>query len=267
VLQAVLQRAVSERGGPLNETGYGKKRAGAAAICIAAVPLLYILFRLAEAFGPIDWSTAIGEACLKILVWVIPSLVLVSVAYRLSPRGGLAELGLWSNPLAGYLFGLVAAVPVLALASHGAERLAEGRLVGEAVFGPLAEEVLFRGLLFRQLYRRARRSPIRAMIVSALAFGFAHLANLDSYSLVHVNQWSPAAALIGEATLGGLVFAWLTYRWDSIWPAIGLHSSLNLSWDLTEADHSPWITTARIASVVLAVAFTWRFATRNDSRG
>jgi membrane protease YdiL (CAAX protease family) len=219
-----------------------------------------VLFRVGETYGPIDWSSDVGEACLKLLVWVLPSLFLVGVVYRLSPRGALDELGLWSNPLGGYLFGLAAALPMLAWAGRGIGRIAETRVAAEVLFGPIAEEVLFRGLLFRQLVRRARRSPVRAMVVSALAFGFAHLAifDLNSAMFFHLRddtQFLSAATLVGEATLGGLLFAWLTYRWGSIWPAIGLHSSLNLSWDLTTGTPNPAIIT-RMASVVVAIALT-----------
>ena len=33
--------------------------------------------------------------------------------------------------------------------------------------------------------------------------------------------------------LGGLLLAWIVYRCDSLWPAVGVHSALNLSWQLT----------------------------------
>ena len=132
---------------------------------------------------------------------------------------------------------------MLAWAGGGIGRMAETRVAGEVLFGPIAEEVLFRGLLFRQLVRRAGRSPVRAMVVSAVAFGAAHLSSstlgqcspTGSTASLYPGHWESLSALVGEATLGGLLFAWLTYRWGSIWPAIGLHSSLNLSWDLTTA--------------------------------
>jgi hypothetical protein len=29
-----------------------------------------------------------------------------------------------------------------------------------------------------------------------------------------------------------VLFAWLTHRWRTLWPAIGLHACLNLWWEL-----------------------------------
>jgi hypothetical protein len=219
---------------------------------------LYVLFRAAESFGPIDWSTTIGEAWLKIAIWGLPSFALVAVAYRLSPRGALAELGLWANPVVGCLIALAAALPLFVWISHGIGRLPLSRLADDVLLGPFAEEVLFRGVLFRQLYRRAGRSVVRAMVVSAVVFGVAHLSIFDFglEGILYPGQLASLSALVGEATLGGLLFAWLTYRWGSIWPAIGLHSSLNLTWDLTTGGGNSIALMMRVAAVVIAVALT-----------
>jgi membrane protease YdiL (CAAX protease family) len=141
--------------------------------------------------------------------------------------------------------------------------LSETQFLAEVLIGPFAEEVLFRGLLFRQLYRRARRSPLRAMVVSALVFGFAHLASLDlgMSSLRLEGVW----VLVGEATIGGLLFAWLTYRWNSLWPAIGVHACLNLSWDLTQTGVQDLVTLTRVAGVAIAVGATLIWARERHS--
>jgi membrane protease YdiL (CAAX protease family) len=102
------------------------------------------------------------------------------------------------------------------------------------------------------------------MVVSALVFGGAHVVNTN-WSLAPAGLQA-AAAVVGTATLGGLLFAWVAYRWDSIWPAIGLHAGLNLAWDLTQGDSGRAIMTARVASVVIALLITWRM-TRVEGRG
>jgi membrane protease YdiL (CAAX protease family) len=230
-------------------------------VSLAAALALYFAFRLVEQYGALSWSTVSGEGLLKVLVWVVPSIVVVMAAYRISLPKALEELGLWSNPLVGYGFGLVSALPTLLPATTAVAALSGTRLLADVVLGPFAEEVLFRGLFFRQLHRRAGRRPLRAMAVSALVFGFAHLTNVVG-PLDAPQAASQAAALVGTATLGGLLFAWLAYRWDSIWPAVGLHSFLNLSWDATTTTPTNLVTTMRLAAVVVALVLTWRFTRR-----
>lgn len=81
--------------------------------------------------------------------------------------------------------------------------------VAVGVAGPVAEEVLFRGLLFG-LLRRRRRFWIAA-IGSAAAFGLAH---------------GPAAAI--PAGLLGLYMAWQVERDGSLLGALALHMLNNL---------------------------------------
>lgn len=228
--------------------------------------VLYGTFRLIQQFGDLAWSSVAGEGVLKILVWVVPSVIIAAALYRTSLAGALDELGLWSNPVIGYAFGLVSALPCLAPTVASFSALSQDRILGDVLLGPFAEEVLFRGVLFRQLYRRARRGPVRAMVVSALIFGFAHLANVmlltgaeAASGASAAGSEAQAAALVGTAILGGLLFAWVAYRWNSVWPAIGLHSFLNLSWDLAPAEANSVVIGMRLATFVVVVALTWRF--------
>lgn len=234
------------------------------AVLLAAVVVLFALFRIADEDGPLAWSATEGEAAMKVAVWVIPSLVLVALVYRMSIRAALVEIGLWSNPLVGYAFGLAASLPMLAWLASGWPAIAAPPIVADVLLGPIAEEVLFRGVLFRQLYRRARRHPLRAMVVSALVFGGAHVVNTTWWN--GGADLQSAAAMVGAATLGGLLFAWVAYRWDSIWPAIGLHAGLNFGWDLSRGDSTAAVMTARAASVAIALLLTWRI-TRDEGRG
>jgi membrane protease YdiL (CAAX protease family) len=237
---------------------------GAALVSIASVVVLFAAFRLIEQFGSPDWSSPLGEATVKCVVWGVASVLVVAAAYRASPRAALEELGLWSNPLPGLALGVAATLPLIGWTTHGVHRLSEGRVVAEVLLGPFAEEVLFRGVLFRQLYRRAGRRVVRAMIVSALVFGFAHLASID-LSLLHWNL-QQVWVLVGEATLGGLLFAWLTYRWNSLWPAIAVHAALNLSWDLTVSNLQDLVTITRVGGVVIVIGATLVW-TRTGTRG
>ena len=86
---------------------------------------------------------------------------------------------------------------------------AAGNLLNTCV----AEELLFRGLLQRQLQKRL--VPLLAMAVAAVLFGIAHLAG----------GW----AYVGVATLAGAVYG-LTYYFTGrvVW-AVLAHWLLNLS--------------------------------------
>jgi len=96
------------------------------------------------------------------------------------------------------------------------ERAAEdvsGAVAAVAVIGllvPVAEELLFRGVLFGALRRRT--SPTVTVIVTAVVFGVYHV------------EPGPAAA----CTVMGLVLGWLRHRTGSIWPAVVMHATNNL---------------------------------------
>ena len=92
-------------------------------------------------------------------------------------------------------------------------------LVGLLVLVPLAEECLFRGLIFRNLYGKSRWA---AYIVSILAFAVIHIIGyIGRYSAVELLmaflQYLPA----------GLCLAWAYTRADTIFAPILIHSIVN----------------------------------------
>ena len=74
-----------------------------------------------------------------------------------------------------------------------------------AIVGPILEEMLFRGAITTTLLKTY--SPKKAIIYSALIFGFFHL--------------NPAPILV--ATLLGLLLGWLFYKTHSLIPCIIVH--------------------------------------------
>lgn len=86
-----------------------------------------------------------------------------------------------------------------------------GTLVVAAGIAPLAEEVLFRGVLYRWL--RERIGVGLALILSAVLF-----------SLVH-----GVPALIPAITVLGLILGWVYERTQSIWTPIIVHGVYNAS--------------------------------------
>jgi len=235
-----------------------------ATVAIVSTVALYGVYRALGWFDFRPLQTPWSEGVLKVGVWALPSVAVLCLVWRQSVTKALTELGLATNPLVGYGFALAASLPMLVGPAHDfLPVLRASAVAGTVILTPITEEILFRGLLFRQLYHRAGRPLLRAMLVSAFAFACAHLTPGDfrAYTVL-----MPLASQVAMTTLVGMVLAWLVYRWDSIWPAIGLHACLNLSWELYGqglAD-GPRPFPFRAASIGLAVALTFWF-TRGKS--
>lgn len=124
------------------------------------------------------------------------------------------------------------------------------------VFGPIAEELLFRGVVLGSLLQwdRIKGRPWLAIILSAALFGLAHM--------------NPAQ--LPAALSMGLFFGWLFYRTGSLIPGIVLHVfnnslpciagmiSAEETGPETMADYfgSPWIEDISIAlSLIVCIEF------------
>ena len=84
---------------------------------------------------------------------------------------------------------------------------------------PIAEETLYRGLMFGQLYNRNR---LAAYLISTLVFALVHVIGyIGQYSFMQlmlcVLQYLPA----------GLCLGWAYARADSIWASILIHIAIN----------------------------------------
>lgn len=89
------------------------------------------------------------------------------------------------------------------------------------VFGPLGEELLFRGLIYQRVQDLAVRSALWPILISSLAFSFHHLwlsTAPDGLALIQVFFTIPM----------GIVFALLRHQTKSIWPGFLLHVATNI---------------------------------------
>ena len=91
------------------------------------------------------------------------------------------------------------------------------------VMAPLAEELLFRGFMFRTLYERWSLVP--AILVTGAVFGGVHAVGSEP-------EFLPALAVLGAA------LCWLYYMTKSLYPCIALHMvnnaialAVSLEWD------------------------------------
>ena len=224
--------------------------------------LLSVVYLSVRAFWALaEWAGAsfinpAVEGAAKLAVWGIVSVLTTMAVMRCGPRGSLRALGLLGRGLPGAGLMLLASTPMAILAIAGFRGATLDHALGEALLGPLAEELLFRGFLFGLLVQVARWRLSTAIVFSAVSFGLAHDGNL-------------AQSLALAA--GGAVMAWVTYRWRSLWPAIALHGAMNLWWDfsstrrLIPSSFDP-MSIAQIATIVLALAITALRTRREDVR-
>ena len=157
----------------------------------------------------------------KVKLAAFASTVLVPVV--LAQMLGLwRELGLQRfrvTPL--FLVSLLVCVPFLLLGLRVPAGTSIASAVGMQAVNALAEELLFRGVIFALLIRL----PLaRALLINGILFGAMHLMHgiMDG-------DWAAAGHQALVTILGGLAFAAVRAQTGSLWPPILLHMLLNLS--------------------------------------
>ncbi|MBU6299633.1 MAG: CPBP family intramembrane metalloprotease [Alphaproteobacteria bacterium] len=173
----------------------------------------------------------------------------------LGPITTLRELGIVPIRLMAVFAGILSVAVMLAalsvtgrtILSHGAGPLIVMRLVY-----PVSDEILFRGFVFRQLRRWAVLPFWAAATLSSLLFGAGYFGQ----GAVHLSTLLIPAAAFG----GGVLFCWLTERWDSIWPALVIHVGFNLVWQVfllgDDTAGGAAANLARLAAVAAAIIAT-----------
>jgi membrane protease YdiL (CAAX protease family) len=126
---------------------------------------------------------------------------------------------------------MVTCLFVLTVLLTHAEYVAKGTCFGfpgpafNMLFNPMYEEFIFRGWILGALARR--HSNRFAIVGSSLLFGLVHIRNI---------YWLEPTRLIGVMIFTGLIagpiFAYVTLRFRSVWPAVILHYLNNLSYYL-----------------------------------
>ena len=126
-------------------------------------------------------------------------------------------------PISAILLALFPVTPVSPLPPTGETTGFILQFVAGAIFAPIGEEVLFRGLATTAWVRSlgVRRGVIRA----ALVFAVAHVLTVTGST----TQEAFGLAVVGFATRVpvALALGWLFVRRGSIWVPIGLHMTFN----------------------------------------
>ncbi len=178
----------------------------------------------------------------------------VGFLHRQGPLPAVVELGLRPPAAAAAAFGLVATMPMWLTFSvtHAFRPDPLPELLYLAVLSPVAEEIVFRGFLFGQLWKRAGWGPWTSLAVSSLAFGLGHAEDAST--------WTEGLGLLALTGLGAAIFAWIYWRWGTLLAPIALHVLMNLCWGLWQVGDGPlagWVPFAlQLTTVVLAIALT-----------
>jgi hypothetical protein len=180
----------------------------------------------------------------------------LSAAHGQGPARAARELGLRAPMGRALAFSFVASLPMLvvfALTSTVNPKMTFLSVAVGCGIAPFAEEVLFRGYMFRQLYRRGR-----------LGFWISALIPSTLFALGHTYQSSDPGELAGILAvtgLGSILCCWLFLSWqDNVWAIVFLHGLMNLWWEVFAVDETAlggWSANlARLATIALAVLMT-----------
>jgi hypothetical protein len=191
-------------------------------------------------------------------LWVGLPFLGLFLAYGMRPLSALAELGLRGSPRDALAVALLSSAPMVAtfaLTCRLNSHISWTHLLLIAAIAPVAEEVLFRGYFFQQLYRRAGWSLWSAVGVSAALFGLIHAHHVFGQG---------GARLLAEVAItaaGGAFFAWLLVQWShNLWVPIGAHAAMNFWWEVFDVDSTAIGTRAgnvgRFLFIGTAVAMT-----------
>lgn len=190
------------------------------------------------------------------LLQVVLCLFGVSFAHHIGLKRAFRELGLRAPVGRALAFSFIASLPMLltfAATSNVNPKMSVLSIGVGCFIAPFAEEVLFRGYMFRQLYRRARWGFWLSVLIPSVLF-----------ALVHIYQAEGTWDLIGIMAvtgLGSVLGCWVFMRWqDNLWAVFGLHSFMNLWWEVFAVDNTAlggWLANgARLLTVFLAIMLT-----------
>jgi len=181
---------------------------------------------------------------------------------RIGHRGISYELGLSAPVLPAIAFALLVSSPMLigfAITRTLTPHIEVLPLLFGTVLSPLVEEIEFRGFGVRQLQRGTGWPFWVAVWPSALLFGLGHIEQGQS--------WQEMAGLFMLTGVGGVIFAWLVYRWENLWVPVALHICMNLWWELFSVARTAiggWLPFAlQTLTVLLAIVGTlyWKQST------
>jgi uncharacterized protein len=187
-------------------------------------------------------------------------IVFVAFAAGRSPLRVISQAGFQASIRRPALWALVWLAPAIGAGLTFAEisdDLHVSDIAWKGIFGPFAEEFVYRGLALGILIRWCGWPIWLAFIWPALFFGVTHFGQGQ--------DWGSIAGIVAITGLGGILFGWLFVRWGfNLWPAILLHVGLNSLWlvfDLGENALGGWLgNILRLTIIAIAIGATFWLA-------
>ncbi|NNE67845.1 MAG: CPBP family intramembrane metalloprotease [Pyrinomonadaceae bacterium] len=226
---------------------------------VAAISVFLITYLLGDFLRFMGLRAVLDYTSFSLAVNLIQMALAVAgimLVFRIGPFGAAKELGLKMPAKRALAFAFLATLPMLlafAFTSSISAKATSLSIFAFGVFSPFAEELVFRGYLFRQLYRRAKLGFWPAAVMPSLLFGAGHI--------YQSNNFSEILGIVAITGLGSLFFCWIYMRWqDNLWVPFALHCLMNTHWMLFAVDETAlggWLANiARLATVLAAILLT-----------
>lgn len=201
------------------------------------------------------FQSLVITGCINI-IQIILCFLSIAVAHHFGFKKSAEKLGLLSPFKRAMVFALIASLPMLvdfALTSKINSKISILTIGVGCFLAPLAEEVLFRGFMFRQLYQYARLGFWLSALIPSVLFALGHL--------YQSNDFGELVGIFLITGLGSLLACWIFLRWlNNLWMVLGLHSLMNLWWEIFAIDDTAlggWIANiARLLTIALAITLT-----------
>jgi len=201
------------------------------------------------------------------LIALVPILIAMgSLLFFHSPQNLLKSMGIDKGFWKGLGWAFVFTLPMLigyAFVGELNTEMALKNFYWMVILAPLAEELLFRGFLFGQLFRFGGWGFVLAGLLSALIFGSLHLYQAEDIG--------SAIGVFMMTGMGGMWFAWLYIEWDNnLWLSIFLHLFMNAYWGIfAVADNAAggfYANVFRVMTIVATIVVTKYFQNRNGTK-
>lgn len=133
----------------------------------------------------------------KYLYWTIGFLLFVLATEMLLYRVGLLEVDAWNHPLMPSII----------------------RIAGAVILAPIAEELIFRGVIFTQISKKIKSIHV-AVLIQAIVFVLLH-------NFTYENTLSSNIAIV-QSFVDALLFAYARVYTKSLFTSITMHITGNL---------------------------------------
>jgi uncharacterized protein len=242
-----------------------KKQIQLSSIVLVSFALAIVLFKGSrEILSNFILDDEMNYSARMLLIFIALPILITTLSNK--KENPLHELGLKHKLYEGLGVAFVICLPMLIGYSFFfkfSNTLTFNQIMAYCLLASLGEEILFRGFLFGQLFRRAKWGIILAEFIEALLFGLIHLHQ--------ANDVSQAIGIFAVTFFGGLWFAWLYVEWDyNLWISIGVHFLMNAYWYIFDVAHNALGgTTAnifRLITILLSIYLTIRQARKRNHK-